>query len=263
GTGMGADALRPIASRWLREFGWESVSLLDRASADDAARAGNFALAGEPPESLVILEDGQAFRLEPRHPRNVGLFLDTRELRRRLRAEARGERVLNLFCYTGSLGLAALAGGAEEVVQVDVSARYLDWGRENLRLARLPGERCRFAKMDSERYLDWAAKKGLRFDRVILDPPVFSRFDGKVFRFGSDYFRLAAKAAVLLSLGGKLVAVTNYAGIRPKAFAARLAETLRDAGVAAATPRRVPLPGDFDLPDDAQELPEGNAMIFE
>ena len=259
----GGDSLRAAASRWTREYGWESISLLDRSRAGETERAGNFALAGEPPEHAILREEGQPFRVEPRHPRNVGLFLDTRELRHRLRADAHGQRVLNLFCYTGSLGLAALSGDASEVAQVDVSARYLEWGRENLRLAGLAEERCRFVRMDSERYLDWAAKKGLRFDRVILDPPVFSRFDGKVFRFEVDYFRLAAKAASLLAPGGSLCAVTNYAGIRPATFAAKLSETLREAGTRAAPPRRIPLPPDFDLAEDAEEMPEGNAMIFE
>jgi 23S rRNA (cytosine1962-C5)-methyltransferase len=269
----GGDSLRAAASRWVRDFGWESISLLDRASAGEAGRAGNFVLAGQPPENLTIVEDGQPFRVEPRHPRNVGLFLDTRELRRLLRADSHGARVLNLFCYTGSLGLAALfgdkAGGAAEVTQVDVSARYLDWGRGNLALAGLPGERCRFVRMDSESYLDWAAKKGRRFDRVILDPPVFSRFqgkngkDGQVFRFEVDYFRLAAKAASRLSPGGSLIAVANYAGIRPAAFAAKLSEALHESGARAAAPRRIPLPEDFDLAEDAEEMPEGNAMIFE
>src|SRR5690606_17121779 len=135
------------------------------------------------PESLVVREGDLAFRVEPRHPRNVGLFLDTRGLRASLAAGCAGERVLNLFCYTGSLGFAALAGGARDVVQVDVSARYLDWGRDNLALNGLPADRCAFKAMDSERYLDWALRKDRRFDRIILDPPVFSRFDGKVFRF--------------------------------------------------------------------------------
>lgn len=255
-------ALRAAAPRWLDRFGWESVSWLDRASAGDSGRSGNHALAGDPPEEIVIRENGLAFRLEPRHPRNVGLFLDTRPLRRELFETARGARVLNLFCYTGSLGLAALAGGAEEVVQVDVSARYLDWGRENLRLNQLPADRARFTRMDSERYLDWALKKGLRFDHILLDPPVFSRFDGKVFRFATDYFRLAAKCAALLAPGGTLHAVTNYSGVRPAAFAAELARTFRESGHPALAPRRVPLPPDYDLPGDAEDLPEGNAMIF-
>jgi 23S rRNA (cytosine1962-C5)-methyltransferase len=257
------DSLRAAAARWLDAFGWESVSLLDRASAGDAGRSGSHALAGVPPERLPVREQGLLYRVEPRHPRNVGLFLDTRELRGALRAGASGRCVLNLFCYTGSLGLAALAGGAAEVVQVDVSARYLDWGRENLQLNDLAEDACKFVRMDSERYLDWAAKKRMIFDSVILDPPVFSRFEGKVFRFEADYFRLAAKAATLLSPGGALYAVTNYSGIRPREFAAALSGAIRDAGIPAAPPRRIPLPVDFDLPPDAEDLPEGNAMIFE
>jgi|GEM_PF-790103 len=260
------NAVRRMAGEWLQTFGWESLSMLDRASAGDEGRSGNHALAGAPPEELVIEEEGLKVRLEPRHPRNVGLFLDTRVLRRELRDTAQDATVLNLFCYTGSLGLAALFGregtGAAQVTQVDISARYLNWARANTRLNGLPEDRCKFVKMDSERYLDWAHKKGLRFDRIILDPPVFSRFDGKVFRWADDYFRLAAKCAALLSPGGTLYAVTNYAGIGPAEFAASLAATFRDAGLNAAPPRRIGLPEDYDLPADAADLPEGNAILM-
>lgn len=256
------NALREVAPGWLQTFGWESLSLLDRTSAGDDGRSGNHALTGEPPEELVIEECGLKVRLEPRHPRNVGLFLDTRTLRRELFDTARGATVLNLFCYTGSLGLAALAGGASQVVQVDISARYLDWARTNTRLNNLPEDLCRFTKMDSERYLDWALKKGLQFDRIILDPPVFSRFDGKVFRWADDYFRLAAKCAALLSPGGTLYAVTNYAGITPAEFSTALTTVFRDAKIATAPPRRIALPEDYDLPADATDLPEGNAILM-
>lgn len=258
----GRDSLRTAALNWITAFGWESVSLLDRRVADDAGRSGSHVLAGEPPETLVVHEGSLRFRVEPRHPRNTGLFLDTRELRRLLAEHAHG-RVLNLFAYTGSLGLAALAGGASAVTQIDISARYLEWGRENLRLSGLPEDACKLTRMDSERYLDWALKKGLEFDHIVLDPPVFSRFEGKVFRFEADYFRLAAKCVALLSPGGTVHAVTNYSGIRPAEFAAGLTRTFREAGVRAAAPRRVPLPAEFDLPENAEDLPEGNAMIYQ
>lgn len=261
--GVWGAALEAAATRWMVEHGWASVSLLDRARAADAARSGHHALAGSAPESLVVTEGTLRFRVEPQHPRNVGLFLDTRVLRSELAtANTSGARVLNLFCYTGSLGIAALAGGAAEVVQVDISARYLDWARENAALNGFPAERSRVIKMDSERYLDWATKKGLTFDRIILDPPVFSRFDGKVFRWADDYFRLAAKCAALLAPGGTLYAVTNYAGIRPAEFATALTDVFRDAGLRVAPPRRIALPEDYDLPADAEELPEGNAILF-
>jgi 23S rRNA (cytosine1962-C5)-methyltransferase len=262
-------SLRAAAAQWCSAFGWESVSLLDRARAGEDERSGNHVLAGEPPESLVVRENALRFRVEPRHPRNVGLFLDTRMLRADLHARMplqSGARVLNLFAYTGSLGLAALAGAAPgsdiEVTQVDISARYLDWGRENLRLNNLPEDRCRFSRMDSERYLDWAAKKNLFFDHIILDPPVFSRFEGKVFRWAEDYFRLTEKCAALLSPAGVLHAVTNYAGITAPEFSAGLLAATQGAGRKTSKPVRIPLPPDFDLPENAEDLPEGNAVIF-
>lgn len=265
GSGIDRDAIHTVAPEWCGEFGWESVSWLDRTVPDEGSRTGNHAVTGTPPEELVAGEGPLRFRLEPRHPRNVGLFLDTRVLRQGL---ARGEgllpgaRMLNLFAYTGSLGIAALHGGAGEVVQVDVSARYLDWGRANLELNGLPAERCRFTRMDSERYLEWAAKKDLRFGCIVLDPPVFARFDGKVFRFERDYFRLVARCLSLLEPGGMLHAVTNYSGIKPAAFGDALARTAREAGVRVSPPRRLPLPEDYDLPPDAEDLPEGNAILF-
>jgi 23S rRNA (cytosine1962-C5)-methyltransferase len=278
-SGGWGDSLQTAASRWLKEYGWESVSLLDRVSAGDTGRSGHHALAGVPPESLVITEHNLRFRVEPQHPRNVGLFLDTRALRealttahtppslRNAEGASDGARILNLFCYTGSLGIAAAhgcaGGGLDQVVQVDISGRYLDWARENSALNNVAEDRCRFIKMDSERYLDWALKKGLTFDRIILDPPVFSRFDGKVFRWADDYFRLAAKCAALLSPGGTLNAITNYAGIRPAEFATALTRVFDDAGLKAPLPRRIALPPDYDLDPKTEDLPEGNAILFE
>ncbi len=262
GTGLG-ESLAKIAPEWRDAFGWSSLSLIDRMVPGDEGRSGNFAIAGKPPEESIIHEGSLRFRIEPRHPRNVGLFLDTRELRTWLHARARGARVLNLFSYTCSLGLAALSGSAEETVNVDVSQRYLDWGRANLELNGLPAEKCRFTRMDSERYLDWAAKKNLSFDHVVLDPPVFSRFDGRVFRFEDDYFRLAAKSTALLAPGGTLHAVTNSSGIGPAGFAEGLGKAVKAAGRSLRALRRVPLPPDFDIAPDSEERSEGNALIFQ
>jgi 23S rRNA (cytosine1962-C5)-methyltransferase len=261
------ELLQKAAPEWLIQFGWESIARIDRGVAGDEGRSGNTLLAGTVPDQIIVREGNLRYVLEPRHARNVGLFLDTRELRTDLAARARGARVLNLFAYTGSLGLAALAGGAAEVVQVDISARYLDWARANLHRNNLPEEACRFKCMDSERYLDWAIKKGLTFDHIILDPPVFSRFEGKVFRWATDYFRLADKCLALLSPGGTLHAVTNYSGITAPEFSARLSDCVRVSGPSgktlAARPQSLPLPPDFDIAPDTTVLPEGNALIFQ
>ena len=258
--GSGLDeALLASAEGWRKLHSWESVSRVDRTLAGDAGRAETALIAGAAPERLNVREGALRFLVEPQHPRNVGLFLDTRELRRDLAARARGARVLNLFAYTGSLGLAALAGGAASVVQVDISARYLEWGRENLRASGLPEEACKFTRMDSERYLDWALKKGLEFDHVILDPPVFSRFEGKVFRFADDYFRLAGKCLALLAPEGALHAVTNYSAISPEEFSRGLLDAAARAGRDASV-HPIALPADFEVEDPAFR-PEGNALM--
>ena len=262
GTGDESE-LRKTAGKWLVEFGWESITLLDRSFAGNDERKDSAVVAGTAPETLVVREGPLQFRVEPQHPRNVGLFLDTRELRRWLRESSNGAKVLNLFSYTCSLGLAALSGGAEEVVNVDVSQRYLDWGRENLKLNGLSEDKCRFKNMDSERYLDWAAKKKLSFDRIILDPPVFSRFDGKVFRFESDYFRLTAKCSSLLSPNGTLYAVTNYAGIGAEDFKQGLREAVVNAGKTAREIQRISLPEDCDIAPGSGMRAEGNAIMFQ
>ncbi len=63
---------------------------------------------------------------------DTGLFLDHRLTRERVRNEARDKKVLNLFAYTGSFSVYAAAGGASEVVTVDLSKTYLNWAEKNL-----------------------------------------------------------------------------------------------------------------------------------
>src|SRR5690606_2622315 len=83
------DSLRAAAARWCGAFGWESVSTMGRAGAADPERSGSRVLAGSPPDHAVIRVGSLLFRVEPRHPRNVGLFLDTRALRDDLAERAR------------------------------------------------------------------------------------------------------------------------------------------------------------------------------
>ncbi len=261
GIGLGQD-FRVAASQWLREFGWESIVVLDRSQPGDEGRVNSAVAAGKVSDKIIVHEGPLRFWVEPQHPRNVGLFLDTRGLRSWLRENSAEKRVLNLFGYTCSLGLAALSGGATEVVNVDISDRYLKWGRENLKLNDLPESKCRFQCMDSERYLDWAAKKNLSFDQIILDPPVFSRFEGKVFRFESDYFRLVSKSLDLLSPSGILHAVTNFSGIDASDFKQRLEETAAATGKNIRDIRQLSLPPDFDV-KPGMEREEGNAVMMQ
>src|SRR4051812_34584248 len=124
--------------------GARGLSLIDRGAKDESGRDDGRMLLGDAPETAEVREGRLRFRVYPRHPRNVGLFLDTRNLRDTLAEGCAGLDVLNLFAYSCSLGLAAAAGGAATVANVDVSARYLGWGKDNLALNGYAADRMRF-----------------------------------------------------------------------------------------------------------------------
>jgi 23S rRNA (cytosine1962-C5)-methyltransferase len=226
--------------------GAEGVALKDRSARDELGREEGKILFGEVPETAEVREGPLRFRVHPRHPRNVGLFLDTRVLRQALVESCRGHDVLNLFSYSCSLGIAAGKENAGSVVNVDVSSRYLGWGKDNLALNGMAPEKMKFVRMDSGRYLDWAEKKTLAFDAIILDPPSFSRSEAGIFSFASDYWVLLGKCARLLRPGGRLYALTNFGGIAPDRFRRNLEDTLLRAGRAGAEIHRLTLPEDFD-----------------
>ncbi len=221
--------------------------LIDRSRKPGPERRENHLLVGEVPHRLPIREGELQFEVFLRHPQNVGLFLDTRHLRYRLRETCSGQRVLNLFAYTCSLGLAATRGGAESVANVDVSSQYLRQGKLNYALNSAESASNRFHRMDAEEYLDWAIRKELVFDTILLDPPSFSRNRGKTYAFERDYFRLVRKCALLTAPKGRLFALTNFTGVRGSDFKAQLESALLESGRRGEAMEFIEPPEDFDL----------------
>lgn len=181
----------------------------------------------------VILEEGARFLIRPGDGLSVGLFLDMREVRGWVREVAGVRSVLNLFAYTCGFGVSAALGGAARVLNLDASKRYLAWGRENYALNGLAADQRDFVYGDAFDWLGRFARRGERFDLVILDPPSFSTQRGGK-RGGRwvaerDYSALAQAAARCVAPAGTLLAATNHAGIS----AARFRELLA-AGVVAA-----------------------------
>jgi 23S rRNA G2069 N7-methylase RlmK/C1962 C5-methylase RlmI len=100
---------------------------------------------------------------------DTGLFLDHRPLRTRVHSLSQGKRVLNLFSYTCSISVYAALGGGS-VTSVDLSAKYLEWGKKNFTLNSIVGDH-EFKATDCKAYLENCTQ---RFDLIILDPPTFS-----------------------------------------------------------------------------------------
>lgn len=138
-----------------------------------------------------------------------GLFLDQRANRRRLLGQSSGARVLNLFAYTCSFSVAAAMGGASAVTSVDVSARFLDWGKENFALNGLSTTGHVFTRADARDYLALARKRGWLFNTIVLDPPSFSRSKGKPFSARSGLIPMAKNCVDLLVPGGEALVCTN------------------------------------------------------
>lgn len=170
------------------------------------------------PESMLIRE--HAWKLEVRlyDGLSTGLFLDQRDNRRWVHdwlIKRPGAPMLNTFAYTCAFSVAAGIAGAQ-TTSVDVSGRYLDWGKRNFAhngMEIVEGSPHRFARMDTIEFLTYAKRKGLSYDLIVLDPPSFgSGSKKKGIRPWSSvdhYARLVASASDLLKPRGAIFASTN------------------------------------------------------
>ncbi|HEY6458866.1 MAG TPA: class I SAM-dependent methyltransferase, partial [Polyangiaceae bacterium] len=201
------------------------------------------------PEPLAVVEEGMCLLVRLGDGLSTGVFLDQRANRRRVRELARGASVANLFAYTCAFTLAAALGGAKRTVSVDASAAALERGRENLAHAGVleSGDHA-FVADDAFAWLARAARKGERFDLVVLDPPSYSTTKKGRFVADTDYAALAAQALTLLAPGGRLLASTNHRRISPSRFRRILFDAGRDAGVELEQVKDLPLPLDYPLP---------------
>jgi 23S rRNA (cytosine1962-C5)-methyltransferase len=169
------------------EAAFPNRSILLRWRAKEGEQALRLRWGGIPvPAQIVAVEDGLRFEIgtDPRH--DFGLFLDGRAARGRVRDLASGGLVLNLFSYACGFGVAARAGGARDVVNVDPERSYLSWGRRN---AGLNGTDFRVVPDTAQAFLRrWRrrAERGAaeHFDVVVADPPAFGvgRGDDRVLR---------------------------------------------------------------------------------
>ncbi len=171
--------------------------------------ASSKVLLGNNPKTIVE-ENACKFSVDLLDTMNPGLFLDMRDARLLFGKMCEGKEVLNLFAYTCSFSVYAKKNGALKTVNVDISKKNLNRGKENFALnglLPLPGE---FFCGSSEEYVDWAIKKGKKFGAIAIDPPSFAKNGKKTFSVAKDFEPLTIKAASLLEANGILFLATNY-----------------------------------------------------
>lgn len=226
----------------------------------------------EDPE-ILVRERELRFRVRPRDGYSPGLFLDQRDNRARtaeaVRSIVRRQgrcAVLNTFAYTCAFSVAAAKAAPEKteqggvtVTSVDLSARYLDWGRRNFEANGLDPAAHEFAHGDVLTFMKIAAKKQRRFDLLILDPPTFATSkSGGVFQVERDYSKLFALAAQIAAPGASLLCSHNQRTFTRDALTKRLRDGARDAKRAIV--RMEPFAPPIDFPGAEESNPSARGV---
>jgi 23S rRNA (cytosine1962-C5)-methyltransferase len=185
---------------------------------------------GQMPEGPVFIEEhGLRYGVDLREGQKTGFYLDQRENRRAAAGYCRGRRVLDLFCYSGGFGLAAVKlGGAREVLAVDGSQKALALARANAELNGLSN--IHFQVGDGFEILDSLRTAGERFGAVVLDPPKFARSRAALDDALMAYHRLNRTAAELLEPGGILVTCSCSGHVTREDFLHMLAGVAQRSG---------------------------------
>lgn len=191
-------------------------------------------LRGEGPTDLVIGEHGWKLSLDIATGHKTGFYLDQRDSRRKFAEHVRrlgSGRVLNCYCYTGGFTVAALAGGAQEVLSIDSSGPALERARQNVALNGFEPQRAGFLDADVNASLRRFIEEGRSFDAIVLDPPKLAPTAAHAERAARAYKDINRLAFKLLAPGGVLFTYSCSGGISFDLFHKIVASAAIDAGV--------------------------------
>ncbi len=180
---------------------------------------------------IIIKENGLKFFVDIEKGQKTGFFLDQRENREELKKISGGSEVLNVFSYTGSFSVYALKGGARSVQNVDTSTPALELSEENHKLNGFSKDIAVHIKEDAFQYLRHLAKKGAKFDIIILDPPALCKQKSHVENALKGYKDLNILVLKLLRPQGFLLTCSCSAHINNYLFQQMLFEAAKEAKV--------------------------------
>ena len=171
-------------------------------------RERNGVIISGTPDS-VIVEHGVKYAVNLTLNQDTSFYGDTRNLRKYLLENSSGKCVLNTFAYTGSLGVAALAGGAGAVTQTDLSGKFLSLAAKSLELNAIDCNKMEIVEGNFFPVMSGFKKSNRLFDTVILDPPFFSRSSKGTVDLLKFPVALVNKVRPLVSDGGTIIMVNN------------------------------------------------------
>ena len=223
------------------QFPWIRAIILKSRNGAPDERRGKLVF-GERADDWVR-EHGVRYAIDLFINQDNSLYLDTRHLRAWAIENLSGKTVLNTFAYTGSLGVAALAGGAQRVVQMDRNRTFLNLARRSYSLngfAIDPGD---FLVGDFYLQVSWLKHAGVNFDCVFLDPPFFAVNARGTIDLQHQSHRLINKVRPLINHQGYLVTVNNALYLSGQEYYRALQALCADGYLSIES--LIPVPEDF------------------
>lgn len=211
----------------------------------EGVRAESTTLWGEPPSEPIELREGERrYLADVAHGQKTGFYLDQRDARELVQRLARGKRVLDLFSYTGGFAVAALRGGAHEVVLVDSSRDALALAERNVAAAGAGEGRARIVCADG---FEFARKEAHGFALAIADPPPLARRQADVQRAARAYKDLLLHLLRAAPPGASVLAFSCSHHVGPELFRKIAFGAALDAGRDARVTAELGAPADHPV----------------
>ena len=236
-------ALVQAAQAFLQErFPWLQAGIVKTRNSPSAEEKKGILVFGKAPDRKVR-EHGVWYALDLCMNQDASLYLDTRNLRRWALQHLSGKTVLNTFAYTGSLGVAACAGGAARVVQLDLSRSFLNLAKTSYALNGFPINKSDFIVGDFWSQVSRLKRSGERFDCIFVDPPFFSITPKGALDLNTDSTRLINKVRPLINDSGWLISINNALYVSGKEYLETLEALCADGYLKIK--EFIPVPEDF------------------
>ncbi|EEL48999.1 MULTISPECIES: class I SAM-dependent rRNA methyltransferase [Bacillus cereus group] len=207
---------------------------------------------------IIVKENGVNFAVYLNDGAMVGVFLDQRNVRKQIRdTYAKDKTVLNMFSYTGAFSVFAALGGATKTTSVDLANRSLSKTIEQFSVNGIDYEAQDIIVEDVFHYFKYAAKKQMKFDMVVLDPPSFARSKKFTFSAAKDYKNLLKETIAITENNGIIVASTNCSTFDMKKFKGFIDTAFKEMNGKYKILEEHALPEDFRTID---QFKEGNYL---
>jgi len=238
----GFASVREVQQFFPQRFPWIKAIVVKTRNSQDAQQKRGRLVFGETIDRK-ILENGVWYAIDPMLNRDASFYLDTRNVRLWAGQHLKDKSVLNTFAYTGSLGVAAKAGGATRVIHLDLTRRFLNVAKTSYTLNGLAINKSDFQAGDFWPQINRLKASKDLFDCVFLDPPIYSATTRGVVDLAQSYKRLINKVRPLINHDRYLVAINNALFYSGAAYMKELESLCADGYLTIE--ELIPVPADF------------------